>query len=322
MKRRHILISFTAALVLVAVILIFVLPGSPVKKHKPPVKASVTTTHSQSATTQTPKGGQAKTLNHVFIIVDENQPSANIIGNPSAPYLNSLIKQYALATNYSAVAHPSLPNYLALTSGSTDGITTDCNPPSAGCEVNVKNIADEIQSSGRTWKEYAESMPSNCYAYNSGLYATKHNPFLYYSDIINNPSRCQSHVVPFSQMAIDLRSVQTTPNYAFITPNLCNDMHNCSIATGDAWLAQNVPTILQSKAFTTQNSLLVITWDEGYVGDNHVAAVLAGSAIKNGYSSASPYTHYSILRTIEASWGLSPLTNNDSSAPSMSTFLK
>ena len=140
-----------------------------------------------------------------------------------------LIKQSALATNYSGVTHPSLPNYLALTSGSTDGITTDCNPPSAGCIVNVKNIADLVAASGRTWKEYAESMPSSCYQYNAGNYATKHNPFVYYSDIVNNQQLCASHVVPYTQMLTDLKSASTTPNFAFITPNLCNDMHNCGI---------------------------------------------------------------------------------------------
>ena len=261
-------------------------------------------------------------LSHIFLIVDENQPYPNIVGNPSAPYLNSLIKNYSSATNYHAVAHPSLPNYLALTSGSTDGITTDCNPPSAGCEVNVPNIADLVKNSGRTWKEYAETMPSTCYAYNALPYATKHNPFVYFTDIINNKTRCNKDVVPFSQLQTDLSSVSTTPNYAFITPNICNDMHSCPISTGDAWLAKTVPMILSSKAFKTQNSVLIITWDEGYATTNHVLALLVGNSVKNNYQSNTYYNHYSILHTIEAAWGLPSLTANDKQAPIMNQFFK
>ena len=271
-----------------------------------------------SASTSQP----ANNLAHVFIIMEENKPLSAILGNPAAPYINSLIAKYALATNYYGVTHPSLPNYLALTSGSTDGITTDCNPPSAGCEVNVNNLADQIQQSGRTWKEYAESMPANCYAFNSGEYVTKHNPFIYYSDIINNTKRCQADVVPFHQLKTDLQSVTSTPNFAFITPNVCNDMHDCSVAVGDSWLSQTVPMILNSKAFTSQNSLLVITWDEGYASTNHIPTILIGSDIKLAYTSGVYYNHYSLLHTIEAKWNLPPLTSAVQQAPVMTNFFK
>ena len=264
-------------------------------------------------------------LAHIFLIVEENRTYSSVIGNSQAPYINSLAKKYSLATNYSGVTHPSLPNYLALTSGSTDGTTTDCNPPSAGCIVNVKNIADEIASSGRTWKQYAEGMPSACYAYNDlqsqYQFATKHVPFLYYSDIINNSQLCKSHVVPYSQLAIDLKSIATTPNYAFITPNLCNDGHNCPTSTMDTWLASNVPTILNSKAFITQPSLLVITFDEGNLSDNHIATIFAGSAAKSNYQSSLAFNHYALLHTIESLWGLKPLTSNDANAPLMTSMM-
>jgi phosphatidylinositol-3-phosphatase len=259
-------------------------------------------------------------LEHVFIILEENKEVGAVIGNSDAPYINSLAKQYATANNYYGVTHPSLPNYLALTSGSTNNVTTDCTPPSAGCELNVTNIADEIEKSGRTWKEYAESMPSDCYAQNVGEYATKHNPFVYYTDIVNNAARCQAHVVPFTQLATDLQTVHTTPGYAFITPNLCSDMHDCSVAEGNNWLAQNVPTILNSKAFTTQNSLLVITWDEGDSNSNHVPTILIGPNVKKGYRSNTQYDHYALLHTIESEWSLQPLTANDKQAPVMSEF--
>ncbi len=255
---------------------------------------------------------------HIFVIMEENQPANVIIGNSAnAPYINSLIDKYSVATNYFSVTHPSLPNYLAITSGSTAGLNYDCNPPSAGCMQNVTNIADRIEASGRSWKEYAESMPSPCYMYNYGDYATKHNPFVYYSDIADNKPRCDSHVVPFTQLSSDLTSVKTTPNYAFITPNLCNDMHNCSVEVGDYWLSKYVPMILNSKAFTTQPSLLFITWDEGDSTNNNVAMIVAGSAAKTKYVSSIKYDHYSLLSTIEDLWKLKPLTTNDTNAPPM-----
>ena len=279
-----------------------------------PAPISAPTTPTKAPITPKPAA-----LAHVFIIVEENKEYGDVIGSAQAPYINSLAKEYAAADNYYGVAHPSLPNYLALTSGSTNGVTNDCTPPS-GCLHNVPNIADEIEKSGRTWKEYAESMPSNCYGTNTGDYATKHNPFLYYTDILTNQSRCNAHVVPFTQLSNDLQSVATTPNYAFITPNLCNDMHDCSVSQGNNWLATNVPVILNSKAFTSENSLLVITWDEGDSGSNHIPTILIGSNVKHGYSSTKPYTHYALLHTIENAWGLAPLTTNDKQAPLMNEF--
>lgn len=313
MKHKKLLLVIPLLLLLIAclVLLKFSDKKPLVSKHNPnPIsrhKVSPTTTNK---------------LEHIFLIVDENQPYANIVGNPNAPYLNILINQYSSATNYYAVAHPSLPNYLALTSGSIDGTTTDCNPPSAGCEVGVNNIADLVKNSGRTWKEYAESMPSACYTYNALPYATKHNPFIYYKDIVNNQTRCTKNVVPLSQLQTDLSSISTTPNYAFITPNLCNDMHSCSISVGDNWLSKIVPMILNSKAFTTQPSVLFITWDEGYATNNHVLALLIGNSVKNDYKSNVYYNHYSILHTIEVAWGLPTLTANDKQATVMTEFFK
>jgi hypothetical protein len=323
MLRQNKIVFIIASVIVLLLVAVGVIVK--VKHHQLPTNyrhESTKTIAVKQPTAKTNTTSSSSSISYIYLIVDENQPYSNIVNNPAAPYLNSLINKYALATNYYAVAHPSLPNYLALTSGSTDGITTDCNPPSAGCIVNVPNIANEIQASGRTWKEYAESMPSNCYAYNAGEYATKHNPFVYYSNIINNASLCNSQVVPFSDLINNLSSIKTTVNYAFITPNLCNDMHDCSVATGDAWLAKYVPIILNSKAFTTKPSLLFITWDEGYATTNHVATILAGSAVKNGYKSGNLYSHYSLLHTIEYLWHLPALTTNDSQAPIMTNFLK
>ena len=146
-------------------------------------------------------------LSHVFVIVMENQAYGNIIGSPSAPYINSLAASGALATNYSAVIHPSLPNYLALTGADTFGITSDCTT----CWVSAPNIADRLDAAGKTWKTYQESMPSACFVGDRSPYMQKHNPLIYLNDVRTNSARCQGHVVPYTQLATDLTSAASTP---------------------------------------------------------------------------------------------------------------
>lgn len=260
-------------------------------------------------------------LAHVVIIMEENKSASTMKGDPAAPYLNGLAKEFSLATDYRAVAHPSLPNYLALTGGTTAGITSDCNPPGGRCQALGANIGDEIVASGRSWKLYAESMPAPCSLLNSGDYAVKHNPFLYYPGVTRDAAFCAAHDVPFSQFAQDLATTSSLPDYSFITPNLCNDMHNCSVATGDAWLAREVPLILASPAFTGQNSLLIITFDEASGGGNNVMCIFAGPAARRGFTTSAPYSHYSILRTLELSWRLQSLSRNDATALPMTEML-
>lgn len=264
---------------------------------------------------------RAAELQHVVIIMEENKPASAVRGNAAAPYVNGLANQFSVATNYRAVSHPSLPNYLALTSGTTAGITSDCNPPGGRCQALVANIGDEIDASGRTWKMYAEGMPAPCSPYNSGKYAVKHNPFLYYPSVARDQAYCAGHVVPYSQFAPDLATTSSLPSYSFISPNLCNDMHDCSVGTGDAWLAREVPRILDSPAFTTQNSLLIIAFDEADTPSNSVLCIFAGPAAKLGYTSSTRFSHYSILSTLEVAWGLKPLTVNDATATPMTEML-
>jgi phosphatidylinositol-3-phosphatase len=250
-------------------------------------------------------------LDHVFVIVMENHSFSEIIGSSSAPYINALLTGGGIATNYFAVTHPSLPNYLALTGGSTFGITSDCNT----CWISAPNIADRVEAAGKTWKAYEESMPSSCFVGDSYPYVQKHDPFIYYNDIRTNGSRCAGHVVPFTQITSDLTATSTTPNFAFITPNACDDMHDCSIASGDAWLGQHVPQILGSPAFTTQHSLLAITWDEDdFTTINRVTTILVGPDVLPGAQSSIYYNHYSLLRTFENGLGLAALTGNDGGA--------
>ena len=157
----------------------------------------------------------------------ENQEYGQIIGNPSAPYVNKLAAQYGLSTNYTAVTHPSLPNYMALTGGDTF-FPDDCTT----CRTAAVNLPDSIEASGRTWAAYMEDMPGTCGTADSGLYAVKHNPFVHYSDISSNAARC-NHIVPFSNFGSDLAAGRLA-NYVWITPNLLDDMHDGTVAQGDA----------------------------------------------------------------------------------------
>lgn len=259
-------------------------------------------------------------IDHVVIIMEENKSRQAIVGNADAPYLNSLMRTYATATHYSGVTHPSLPNYIALTAGTTAGINSDCTPGSH-CQAAVTNISDVLEQSGRTWKAYMEDMPAPCTATNDNLYAVRHNPFMYYPGVRDNTERCNQHVVPFTRLGKDLAAL---PDYTFISPNLCNDMHNCSVKTGDQWLAAHVPTILASPAFTKQHSLLVIVWDEdeNRGANNEVAIVFVGPAAKRGYTATTPYDHYSLLHTIESALNVPPLTINDRQTRTMAEMLQ
>ena len=254
-----------------------------------------------------------------MVIVQENKAASEIMGASEAGYFNTLSAEFSVAANYRAIMHPSLPNYLVLTSGTNAGITSDCKPKS--CTADVRSIADEIQQSGRTWKMYAEGMPAPCAAQDSRRYAVKHNPFMYYPAVTDDLASCSDHVVPFGRLDQDLQSASALPDYSFISPDMCNDTHDCPISTGDDWLSREVPRILGSPAFTTQNSLLVITWDEGSKDDNRVATVFAGPAARKGFTSNAAYSHYSLLHTIEDVWGLAPLTDNVRNAPLMSDLL-
>jgi hypothetical protein len=275
----------------------------------------------QASETAVPAAG-LPAFSHVFIIVMENKEASRIVGNSSAPYLNSLAADYARAANYYGVTHPSLPNYLALTGGSTFGIHSDCTD----CFVKADNIANQLEAAGRSWKAYMESIPSACFLGNATPYAQKHNPFIYYDNLRADPARC-NRIVPFDRLAADLEADQV-PDYVWISPDLCHDMHNCSIATGDQWLGTWVPRILASPAWK-DNGVLFITFDEGSsdrgccadVAGGQVDTLVISPLVQPGFISNVAYNHYSLLHTIEAAWGLPLLgqTDCDCSGP-MSDF--
>src|SRR5581483_1831726 len=255
-------------------------------------------------------------FSHVFIIVMENHEFSDVIGNPAAPYINSLASRYGLATAYSGLTHPSLPNYMALT-GANTFFTTDC----AGCTVPDMSIADQLEAAGRTWKAYMEDMPSPCGTSDAASYTTHHNPFIHYSRITANSARCRAHVVPLPTLATDLSS-GTVPDYVWITPNLCSDMHDCSIGTGDAWLKALVPYIQNAPGFA--NSVLFIVWDEGTTtigGGGLVPLLVVSPLAKPGFKSTGAANHYSLLRTIQDAWGLA-LLGQTSTAKAMADFFQ
>lgn len=245
---------------------------------------------------------------HIFVIVMENREFGLVIGSSEAPYLNNLASQYGLATNYFAIAHPSLPNYLALIGGSTFGIRSDCN----GCFIDQPNLVDQIEAAGKTWKAYMEGMPSPCFVGDYGKYAQKHDPFIYFDSIRNDPARC-GRIVPFEKLPDDLKN-GSLPDFVWITPDLCHDAHDCPLATADDWLKLWVTAILGSPEWSA-GSALFITFDEGQ-GDHGCCKVAQGGRVatlvispygKPGFRSARDYDHYALLRTIEDAWDLPPL---------------
>ena len=180
--------------------------------------------------TAVPPPVRVPAFRHVVLAVFENHEATEIAGSPNAPTFNALARRYATLTSYDAVAHPSLPNYLALVSGSTQGITSDCTE----CIVRGRSLADTLAAAGKTWKTYAEDLPYPGFTGGSaGRYAKKHDPFLYFRDVVDSRAR-RNRVVPFTQLGRDLAR-HRLPDFSLVIPNLCNDMHDCSVATGDAW---------------------------------------------------------------------------------------
>ena len=270
------------------------------------------------------------TYQHVIWIWMENHSFSDIIGNTSqAPYINSLAAGCGLATNYHNTTHPSLPNYLAATSGLAQAQLpvlsfADCSP-SVICHTSARSIFGQ----GETWKAYQESMPSTCDTSSSGEYAVSHNPPPYYTSL----SGCASHDVPYTQLATDLAN-NALPAFSFITPNLIDDMHNGTIAQGNAWLASNLPAILNSSQYKAGTTAVFITWDEGSGGypiedcddttttdtSCRVATIVISPTTPAGTTSGTFFSHYSLLATTEQLLGLPKLGQASSSATMTAAF--
>jgi hypothetical protein len=230
-----------------------------------------------------------------------------IIGSSSAPYLNELADRCGLATNDLAVSHPSLPNYIALTSGSTQGITDDGEPSTH--VLQVPSIFSELNGN---WRTYAESMPSNCDQVTSGVYAARHNPAVYYQSI---SAACAIDDVPISA------HLNLGAAFTMIIPNICDDMHSCPVSTGDSWLRRWIPQIIQSPQYQNGSLALFITFDENdSQSTNRVPTIVVAPSVPRGLRVGTAFTHYSLLRTTETLLNVAMLGNATTATSMLGTF--
>jgi acid phosphatase len=249
----------------------------------------------------------------VFTIVMENHSRGDILGNAAAPYINGLAAQGALADGYhDSYVHPSEPNYLWMVAGENFGILDDADPGPSNTIASQSHLADQIELAGLTWRAYEESMGAPCGLTSQGTYAAKHDPFVYFSDIngwdgtsFSPGARCVEHVVDYSQLDADI-AAGSLPDYVFITPNLEDDMHDGSVAAGDAWLGAQVPKILATDAYRNGGALFLL-WDEGSHSGDDPPFVALSPSIAAGTVSATPYDTSSFLLTVEMLLGVQSL---------------
>lgn len=230
-------------------------------------------------------------LDHVVLVVFENKERSAVLGNGAAPAFDRLARDYVDLTQYFALTHPSLPNYLALVSGSTHGIRDDCS----SCTVTGKTIGDELTAAGRSWGAYAEGYPS------SPRFARKHVPFLSFP-------RGGEHVHPLAALRPG-----RLPGFALVVPDLCHDMHDCPVATGDRWLAAFVRPLLR-----VPRTVVFVVFDEGTTalgGGGHIAAIAAGTAARRHVAYRARTGHYALLRTIEDLLRIAPLGESGRTPP-------
>ena len=253
-------------------------------------------------------------MGHVFVVVMENLGASAAL---SVPAFTSLAQRYQSTTGWYAASHPSLPNYLALVSGSTWGITSDCTD----CTVKGPNLGTELSSAGITWGAYFEGMPSPCFLgpqSPDGSYAEKHDPFAYFDDIRSSPALC-GHLQPLTALGPLLSGPASgVPRFVWVTPSLCHSGHDCAPAEAGVWLEDFVESVTASAAWR-QGGLLVVTWDEGNSdtgvdprtgkvtssgGGGPVLTLVMAPGAPSGRVLAGPYDHYSLLATVEDVFGL------------------
>jgi len=262
--------------------------------------------------------GTLPRFSHVVLVVEENHGYSDVIGSSAMPYLNRLAGQYGLSTQYFANTHPSIGNYFMLTTGQL--VTGD--DAFAGT-VDADNVVRDLIAAGKTWKSYAESLPSVGFTGGDAYpYAKRHNPLSYFTDVVNSSTEV-NNLVPFSQLASDLANNQL-PDFSFVVPNLLDDAHDAPLQLADVWLEQNLASLISSPAFQ-KDGLLIIVFDEAATSDathggGHVAAVIISPLAKKGYQSTTLYQHQSTLRLILQGLGVSSYPGGASSAPEMTEF--
>ncbi|MFI1769336.1 putative Ig domain-containing protein, partial [Streptomyces sp. NPDC020800] len=303
---------------------------------------SLTLNTSVTAPTLTIPASTVPGYDHVFVVMMENTNyshtsntnvnSPGIIGNTSgAPYINNtLLPMGSLLTNYYAGTHNSDPNYEQIAFGNSYGRSQGGNAPSANCitdpACNATNdgLGDKLEQNGKTWLQSINLQTTACPTADSGDVEVDDVPFYYSAKMKTDHTYCTQHWPTWSNFTTDLQSTSTTPDFAWFSGNFCYNMEGCGINAGDTWLSQTLPTLFNSPAWTQQNSLLILTWDEDGTGSatnggfgpgatNQVATVVVGSqgTVKAGYQASSRYDHYSTARVIEGALGLPSMTNND-----------
>jgi phospholipase C len=240
-------------------------------------------------------------IKHVIVIVMENHSYSDVIGH--APFITALAKRCGSATNYHAITHPSLPNYLAMTSGSIHHVHSDCEP--TACPIAGPNIFSQLTSHGLRWRSYAESMPAACYRGTRGLYAARHVPAVYY---VRARTGCRRHVRSLGKVGSGRLHYALhhghAPSYMFVTPNLCDDMHSCALRSGDTWLARWIPMIVASPTYRHGHTVVFIAWDEGGGNANQVPFVVLSRYTRPGARPHRLLTHFSLLRASEHLLGI------------------
>jgi phospholipase C len=291
-------------------------PTTSAQTTAPATSAATTDATTARIDPATPCGanaGKPPPVRHVLWIFMENKSYADVIGSTAAPYENALAKACGLATDFHATTHPSLPNYVAATSGlpvsQLDQFHSDCEP-SSSCSTDAPSIFAQAAS----WRSYLESMPAPCAASGSGQYATRHNPPVYYRDL----KGCQANDVPLDALDADLAG-DRLPAFSFVAANLCHDTHDCSVQQGDAWLQEFVTKLVASPTYGRGGLAIFLTWDEGVpehvtpcagAGDDpgcHIPLVVVSPSIAPGTQVTDHFDHYSLLRTTEDLLGLKPL---------------
>jgi len=269
----------------------------------------------------------------VFVILMENESLSSIKGNTNAPFINNvLLPQASHCEQYYAIGHPSLPNYLWLEAGTNFGITDD-NPPSTNHQSTANHLVTLLNNAGVSWKTYQENISGAIIPLtNFYPYAPKHNPFVYFDDVTGNlnPNFAYgiAHIRPYTELARDLTN-HTVAAYNFITPNLCNDMHDsCApvsnmILQGDNWLSTEIPKLMSSSAYTN-NGAIFIVWDESQGTGSPSIGLICLSPLAKGNGSASNvhYTHSSLLRTVQEIFNVTPLIRDAANASNLSDLFK
>ena len=317
-----------------------------------PAPAQAVSPHSSAFTSLcgAKTGSKPSTVKHIMFIFEENRSYRQVVGNPSTlgdPYINNvLVPSCGLATNYHNYSHPSLPNYLALSSGTAKGSAsdTDCSVVT-NCPQPQASIFSQLGNAGRSWREYAQSMPANCHPSNDGYYLVRHAPPPYYASS-PVPSECKKSDVPLGTTASGAFRYALSPTsdrlpaFSFVTPNACDDMHSCPTSTGDGWLRTWVPIIQKSAAYQSGQLVVFITWDEGNGADKAdgehcwntthanislypscwVAALVLSAHTKPGTRSGSYFNHLGLLGTAEDMLGLPRLAATSGYASLRSAF--